>query len=115
MTLLLQVRKLAPQIQHAARIVLDNPDNQEAKEHYQLLKDDYQRQVEKLTGLVDSGVDSVDFIAVSGTCTPPVCVCVCACMRACMRACVSSEVATTVLFRVLPMGMWANKSDVKTS
>ena len=40
--------------------------NQEAKEHFDKLKADYQAQVEKLTNLVDSGVDAVDFIKVSG-------------------------------------------------
>ena len=39
---------------------------QAAKEHYQLLKEDYQAQVEKLTKLVDSGVDPVMFLAASG-------------------------------------------------
>ena len=37
-----------------------------AKEHFQKIKEDYQAQVEKLTALVDSGINSVDFIKVSG-------------------------------------------------
>ena len=64
----IQVKALAPQVQHAARIVFDNPNNEAAKEHYDLVKEDYQRQVQKLTKLVDSGVDAADFIAVSGEC-----------------------------------------------
>lgn len=40
---------------------------QEAKEHYELLKEDYQKQVEKLTKLVDGAVDPVDFMKASGT------------------------------------------------
>ena len=39
---------------------------QEAKEHYELLKEDYQKQVEKLTKLVDGAVDPVDFMKASG-------------------------------------------------
>ena len=39
---------------------------QEAKDHYNLLKEDYQRQVEKLTKLVDGAVDPVDFVKASG-------------------------------------------------
>jgi len=60
-----KVKALAPQVAHAARIVLDNPDNEAAKDHYKLVREDYQRQVQKLTDLVDSGVDPVDFIAAS--------------------------------------------------
>ncbi len=47
-------------------MVFDNPDSEVAKEHYQLIKEDYQKQVEKLTKLVDSGVDPVMFLAASG-------------------------------------------------
>ena len=65
----MQVKALAPQVMHASKIVFENPDSEAAREHYQLLKEDYQRQVEKLTKLVDSGVDPVLFIAASGTFT----------------------------------------------
>ena len=39
---------------------------QEVKEHYELLREGYQRQVEKLAKLVDDAVDPVDFIKASG-------------------------------------------------
>ena len=39
---------------------------QEAKDHYDLIKEDYQKQVEKLTKLVDGAVDPVDFMKASG-------------------------------------------------
>ena len=39
---------------------------QEAKEHYDMLKEDYQKQVQKLTKLVDSGLDTVEFLKASG-------------------------------------------------
>ena len=39
---------------------------QEAKEHYEMIKEDYQKQVQKLTQLVDSAVDPVDFMKASG-------------------------------------------------
>ncbi len=32
-----------------------------------MLKEDYQKQVEKLTAMVDGGVDTCDFLQVSGT------------------------------------------------
>ncbi len=62
-----QVKALAPQVRFASKMVFDNPDSEAAREHYQLIKEDYQRQVEKLTKLVDSGVDPVMFLAASGT------------------------------------------------
>ena len=40
---------------------------QAAKEHYNLVKEDYKKHLQKLTKLVDSGVDSVEFVAISGT------------------------------------------------
>ncbi len=48
---------------HTSTIYLPS---QAAKEHFSKLKEDYQKHVEKLTGLVDGGVDAVDFIRVSG-------------------------------------------------
>ena len=42
---------------------------QTAKEHFDKIKADYQSQVEKLTALVDGGVDTVDFLKVSGQST----------------------------------------------
>lgn len=62
-----QVKALAPQVRFASKMVFENPDSEAAREHYQLIKEDYQRQVEKLTKLVDSGVDPVMFLAASGT------------------------------------------------
>ena len=47
---------------------------QTAKEHYKLIKEDYEKEVQKLTKLVDGAVDSVDFIAASGQ---SVCLSVC--------------------------------------
>ena len=32
-----------------------------------MLKEDYQKQVQKLTAMVDGGVDTCDFLQVSGT------------------------------------------------
>lgn len=103
---------MAPQVEHAARIVLDNPDNevessvlclyvqsypdpfpslppslplpvssllppllsslpfsllfvQAAKEHYQKLKEEYEAQVNKLTGQVEANLDTVEFLEAS--------------------------------------------------
>ena len=39
---------------------------QEAKEHFEMIKEDYQKQLQKLTKLVDEAVDPVDFMKASG-------------------------------------------------
>ena len=63
---------------------------QAAKEHYMMLKEDYQKQVEKLTDMVDGGVDTCDFLQVSGNDCCTVCVqvlsltlfsCICCCCQ----------------------------------
>ncbi|KAL5479938.1 hypothetical protein EMCRGX_G023541 [Ephydatia muelleri] len=60
-----KLKAVAPQVVYAAKIVYENPDSKEAKEHYDMLKEDYQKQVQKLTKLVDSGLDTVEFLKAS--------------------------------------------------
>nr|WEL12746.1 vinculin [Halisarca dujardinii] len=60
-----KVTGLAPQVIHASKALYDNPGNQEVKEHYTLMKEEYQRQVQKLVKLVDGGTDAADFIRAS--------------------------------------------------
>jgi vinculin len=60
-----KVKKVAPQVEHAARIVLDNPDSEAAKENYDRLKEEYEMQVNKLTGLVHANMDTVEFLEAS--------------------------------------------------
>ena len=50
----------------AARIVLDNPDNQAAMEHFDLLKRQWLDNMEKLRGFVDEATDTVAFIKACG-------------------------------------------------
>ncbi|XP_078607594.1 vinculin-like isoform X9 [Branchiostoma floridae x Branchiostoma japonicum] len=56
------IRDLTPQIIHAGKILLDNPDNQAASEHFELLKREWMNNMDKLTSLVDDAVDTVAFI-----------------------------------------------------
>ncbi|CAH1270148.1 VCL [Branchiostoma lanceolatum] len=56
------IRDLTPQINHAGKILLDNPDNQAASEHFELLKREWMNNMDKLTSLVDDAVDTVAFI-----------------------------------------------------
>ncbi|XP_078607597.1 vinculin-like isoform X12 [Branchiostoma floridae x Branchiostoma japonicum] len=64
------IRDLTPQIIHAGKILLDNPDNQSsgfnlhraASEHFELLKREWMNNMDKLTSLVDDAVDTVAFI-----------------------------------------------------
>nr|XP_006817880.1 PREDICTED: vinculin-like [Saccoglossus kowalevskii] len=63
-----QVRDMTPQVIHAGRILLENPDNEErlrhdaAREHFEMLKKEWTGNMEKLTGLVDEATDTVSFI-----------------------------------------------------
>jgi vinculin len=60
-----KVSSLAPQVIHASKALFDNPGNEEVKEHYTKMKDEYQKQVQKLVKLVDGGTDAADFIRAS--------------------------------------------------
>ena len=63
---ILQVNDLTPQVIKAARIVLQNPDNQAAVAHFDLLKEQWTDNMEKLRGLVDEATDTVGFIKACG-------------------------------------------------
>ena len=63
---LFQSNELTPQLVKAARIVLSNPDNQAALEHFDLLKKQWLDNMEKLRGLVDESCDTVAFIRATG-------------------------------------------------
>lgn len=60
-----KVKKMGPQVVHAANILFNNPDNEEAKAHYETLSEDYREEVAKLQKLVDSAVDAVEFVSAS--------------------------------------------------
>ena len=64
--LLLQVNDLTPQVIKAAKIVLQNPANQAAVEHFDLLKKQWSENMEKLRSLVDEATDTVAFIKACG-------------------------------------------------
>ncbi|XP_032868537.1 vinculin isoform X4 [Amblyraja radiata] len=51
-------RELTPQVVSAARILLRNPDNQAAYEHFETMKNQWIDNVEKMTGLVDEAIDT---------------------------------------------------------
>ena len=62
----LQVTDLTPQVVKAGRIVLSNPDNPAAVEHFDLLKKQWLDNMEKLRGFVDEATDTVAFIKACG-------------------------------------------------
>ena len=47
----------------AGRIVLNEPDNKPAKEHFELLKDEWSASVDKLTATLDGAADGAKLIA----------------------------------------------------
>uniref|UniRef100_A0A8C5PZM9 Vinculin n=1 Tax=Leptobrachium leishanense TaxID=445787 RepID=A0A8C5PZM9_9ANUR len=51
-------RELTPQVVSAARILLRNPGNQAAFEHFETMKNQWIDNVEKMTGLVDEAIDT---------------------------------------------------------
>uniref|UniRef100_A0A4W3HV54 Vinculin n=1 Tax=Callorhinchus milii TaxID=7868 RepID=A0A4W3HV54_CALMI len=51
-------RELTPQVVSAARILLSNPGNQAAHEHFETMKNQWIDNVEKMTGLVDEAIDT---------------------------------------------------------
>ena len=57
---------LTPQVTTAARIVFNNPDNQAAIEHFDLLKKQWSDNMERLRGLVDEAMDSTALIKAEG-------------------------------------------------
>ena len=50
---------------YAARVVLDNPGNASADEHFKLLKEQWSEGMDKLRGHVDASMDTVNFIKAS--------------------------------------------------
>ncbi|KAM4030946.1 vinculin isoform 2-T2 [Anomaloglossus baeobatrachus] len=51
-------RELTPQVVSAARILLRNPGNQAAHEHFETMKNQWIDNIEKMTGLVDEAIDT---------------------------------------------------------
>ncbi|XP_040294571.1 LOW QUALITY PROTEIN: vinculin [Bufo bufo] len=51
-------RELTPQVVSAARILLCNPGNQAAHEHFETMKNQWIDNIEKMTGLVDEAIDT---------------------------------------------------------
>lgn len=58
-------RDLTPQVVSAARILLKNPGNQAAFEHFETMKNQWIDNVEKMTGLVDEAIDTRSLLAAS--------------------------------------------------
>ncbi|XP_060566169.1 vinculin-like isoform X7 [Ruditapes philippinarum] len=57
-----QANDLTPQVMTAAKIVFNNPDNQAAVEHFELLKKQWSDNMERMRNLVDEAVDSTALI-----------------------------------------------------
>uniref|UniRef100_A0A3B3ZS91 Vinculin n=1 Tax=Periophthalmus magnuspinnatus TaxID=409849 RepID=A0A3B3ZS91_9GOBI len=58
-------RDLTPQVVSAARILLRNPGNQAAYEHFEAMKNQWIDNVEKMTGLVDEAIDTKSLLDAS--------------------------------------------------
>ncbi|XP_065815434.1 vinculin-like isoform X1 [Labrus bergylta] len=58
-------RELTPQVTSAARILLKNPGNKAAYEHFDTMKNQWIDNVEKLTGLVDEAIDTKSLLDAS--------------------------------------------------
>ncbi|KAJ8014019.1 hypothetical protein DPEC_G00035900 [Dallia pectoralis] len=58
-------RELTPQVTSAACILLKNPGNQAAYEHFDTMKNQWIDNVEKLTGLVDEAIDTKSLLDAS--------------------------------------------------
>ncbi|XP_045147105.1 vinculin isoform X1 [Echinops telfairi] len=58
-------RELTPQVVLAARILLRNPGNQAASEHFETMKNQWIDNVEKMTGLVDEAIDTKSLLDAS--------------------------------------------------
>ncbi|TRY95327.1 hypothetical protein DNTS_026406 [Danionella cerebrum] len=58
-------RDLTPQVVSAARILLKNPGNQAAQQHFETMKNQWIDNVEKMTGLVDEAIDTRSLLAAS--------------------------------------------------
>ncbi|XP_037638197.1 vinculin-like isoform X7 [Sebastes umbrosus] len=58
-------RDLTPQVTSAARILLKNPGNKAAYEHFDTMKNQWIDNVEKLTGLVDEAIDTKSLLDAS--------------------------------------------------
>ncbi|KAJ8418198.1 hypothetical protein AAFF_G00139070 [Aldrovandia affinis] len=58
-------RELTPQVVSAAHILLKNPGNQAAYEHFETMKNQWIDNVEKMTGLVDEAIDTKSLLDAS--------------------------------------------------
>ncbi|XP_030627460.1 vinculin a isoform X1 [Chanos chanos] len=58
-------RELTPQVTSAARILLRNPGNQAAHEHFETMKNQWIDNIEKMTGLVDEAIDTKSLLDAS--------------------------------------------------
>ena len=61
-----QVQAITPQVSHAAKILLLNPNDPTALAYFNNVRDDYNKMMGQLVGLVDNATDAADFIQESG-------------------------------------------------
>ena len=52
-----RIDEISPALVQAGRIVLNEPENKPAKEHFELLKDEWSQSVDKLTATLDGAAD----------------------------------------------------------
>lgn len=56
-----ELRNLTPQVAHAARVLLNNPNNPNALEHFEEMKKQWGDRADVLTNVVDQGTDRLKF------------------------------------------------------
>ena len=57
---------LTPEVENAARVLFNNPQNQAVLEHFELLKNQWTDRMDHLRCLVDEAIDTNAFIRAEG-------------------------------------------------
>lgn len=60
------MKELTPQVSHAAKVLLDNPEEPAAAEHFEKLKDEWVQETSKLANSIDSTADTLQLIEACG-------------------------------------------------
>lgn len=64
--LMLQVTGLAPQVVKAGKVVLMNPGHEASVEHFNLMKQQWTDNVEKMKSIIDESIDTQSFMKATG-------------------------------------------------
>lgn len=67
--LFFKVKELTPQVSHAAKILLDNPEEDTANQHFDKLKEEWVNETNRLTDAIDATADTLQLIEACGKST----------------------------------------------